>query len=297
MAKEKLGRFKSDEARLEFLEMYDRMVEKWPVSSEELDVATGFGTTHVRQSGPGTGSPILLVHPNIGTSLAWWRLVGPLAADHEVFAVDTIGALGRSFQTVPIRGAADYATWLGDVITGLGIAPPHVVGYSEGGYVAMCSALGSVSITSLVAIEPGGAIAKVSARFLGAMVAAGIKAQFSDDALRRFAERISPGVEFADGEMETVLFGGKNFRQGLPFPKRFTDEELQNINVPTLLFMGAKTELYDPVAAADRATRLMPDVETVIVPDAQHGLPFQFPELTTTTILDFVAQIDGRPRG
>jgi hypothetical protein len=38
----------------------------------------------------------------------------------------------------------------------------------------------------------------------------------------------------------------------------------------------------------------MPDVETMVVPDAQHGLPFQYPELTTETILDFVARVEAR---
>lgn len=294
MASMKLGRFKSEEARLEFLRLYDEVLGHWPVTSEESDVDTEFGKTHVRLSGGPAGSPIVLVHPNIGTSLAWWRLVGPLAQVHQVFAIDTIGALGRSVQTKPISDASDYARWLSDVIRLLDLEDPHLVGYSEGGYVVMSAALEDVPIRSLVAIEPGGAIAKISKRFLAAMIVAGVKAQFSDKALSQFAERISPGVEFAPGEMETALYGAKNFKPGLPFPRRFTDGELGSIHQPTLLYMGAETELYDPVEASERAHRLMPDVETVIVPEAQHGLPFQYPELTTRTILDFVARAEGR---
>ena len=294
MPEKKVGHFKSEEARAEFLRRYDEMLEHWPVPSAELELDTDYGTTHVRRSGSPDSSSMVLVHPNLGTSLAWWRLVEPLAKAHQVFAVDTIGALGRSVQTRAVAGASDYARWLGDVIEGLDVNDTHLVGFSEGGYVAMSAALGGVQVRSLVAIEPGGAIAKVSKRFLGAMVVAGIKAQFSDSALQQFAERISPGVEFAPGEMETVLYGAKNFKAALPFPKRFTDEELTAIDVPTLLYMGADTQLYDPAAAAERANRLMPDVETTIVPQAQHGLPFQYPELTTKTILDFVARVEAR---
>jgi pimeloyl-ACP methyl ester carboxylesterase len=290
----KVGRFKSEEARTEFLRRYDEMLRHWPVAAEELEVDTEHGTTHVRRSGKPDASSIVLVHPNLGTSLAWWRLVEPLALVHQVFAVDTIGALGRSVQTKPIVDASDYAGWLGGVIEELDLDGTHLVGYSEGGYVAMSAALGGVPVRSVVAIEPGGAIAKVSKRFLAAMVVAGVKAQFSDRALQQFAERISPGVEFAPGEMETVLYGGKNFNAALPFPKRFTDEELTAIDMPTLLYMGADTELYDPKAAAERANQLMPDVETMVVPDAQHGLPFQYPELTTKTILDFVKRVEAR---
>lgn len=294
MSESKVSRFKSEQAREEFLRRYDEMLRHWPVASEELDVDTLYGITHVRRSGRPDFSPMVLVHPNLGTSLAWWRLVEPLAQAHQVFAVDTIGALGRSVQTRPIVDASDYARWLGGVLKELGLDGAHLVGYSEGGYVAIASALGGVPIRSLSAIEPGGAIAKIRKRFLGAMLVAGVKAQFSDTALQQFAERISPGVEFASGEMETVLYGAKNFKAALPFPKRFTDEELSLIDVPTLLYMGANTELYDPEAAAERANRLMSDVETMIVPEAKHGLPFQNPELTTKTILDFVAGVEAR---
>lgn len=294
MSEVKVGRFKSDEAQAEFTRMYDEMLANWPVPARELDVETRFGTTHVRRSGDPEGTPIVLLHPHTATSLAWWRLVEPLAATHDVLTPDTIGALGRSVQTKPLKDATDYAAWLGDVIAQLGLDPPHLVGYSEGGYVAMSAALGSLPIASLVAIEPGGAVEKVSRRFLGAMIAAGIKSVFSDKALEQFAERISPGVDFAPGEMETVLHGARNFKPALPFPKRFTDDELRQITVPTLLYMGAKTELYDPVKVAERAQRLMPEVETLIVPDAQHGLPFQYPDLTTKTILDFIARVEAR---
>lgn len=294
MSKVKVGRFKTDEAEAQFVRMYDEMLANWPVPAQELDIETRFGTTHIRRSGDPAGSPIVLLHPHTGSSLAWWRLVGPLAATHDVLAPDTIGALGRSVQTRPLEGATDYASWLGDVIAQLGLDSPHLVGYSEGGYVAMSAALGSVPIASLVAIEPGGAVAQIRRRFLGAMIAAGVKSTFSDKALEQFAERISPGVDFAPGELETVLHGGRNFKHALPFPKRFTDDELQRITLPTMLYMGAATELYDPVKAADRAERLMPDVETLIVPNAQHGLPFQYPDLTTQTILDFIARIEAR---
>jgi pimeloyl-ACP methyl ester carboxylesterase len=294
MSGTKVGRFRSEEARAEFLGMYESMREHWPVAAEEMDVETGYGTTHVRRSGVGGASPIVLIHGNMGTSLMWWRLMAPLSAVRPVFALDTMGALGLSVQTKPIEGASDYGAWMGDVITQLGLDRPHLVGFSEGGYVAMNAALGSVPVGSLVAIEPGGAIAKISKRFLGAMAVAGIKAQFSDNALRDFARRLTPGFEFVPGEIEMMTRGAKSFKPALPFPRRFTDEELENITVPTLLYMGSDTELYDPVEAAARANEFIPDVETLIVPEARHGLPFQFPELTINTILDFATRVEAR---
>jgi pimeloyl-ACP methyl ester carboxylesterase len=274
--------------------MYEKMLQHWPVDFEDLEVETDYGTTQVRRSGEGAGSPIVLIHGNSGTSLSWWRLVQQLAETRRVFALDTLGGLGLSVQTKPIEGASDYSAWMDGVLTSLDLDSPHLVGFSEGGYVAMNVALKPGAARSLVAIEPGGAIAPISKRFLGAMAVAGINAQFSDKALHEFAMRITPGFEFVPGEIETMTFGAKNFKAALPFPKKFSDEELADIDAPTLLLMGADTELYDPDDAATRARRLIPDVETIIVPDAQHGLPFQYPELTTRTILDFVTRVESR---
>ena len=86
----------------------------------------------------------------------------------------------------------------------------------------------------------------------------------------------------------------KTFRQALPFPRRLEDEDLQRITTPTLLYMAADSEVYDPEQVAERAGRLMPDVEVVIVPEAQHGLPFQYPELTTKTVLEFITRVEAR---
>jgi pimeloyl-ACP methyl ester carboxylesterase len=62
------------------------------------------------------------------------------------------------------------------------------------------------------------------------------------------------------------------------------------MRVPTLLYMAAETELYDPAAAAARAASLMPDVEATVVDGAHHGLPFQFPAAAAAAIVDFVGR-------
>jgi pimeloyl-ACP methyl ester carboxylesterase len=289
--RERIGRFRDGAARRAFVGRYERAVRThWPVQCEELDVETRFGVTHVRRSGRGLGPVLVLLHPHMGTSVAWYRLAGLFDGGRRVVAVDTIGALGLSVQTAPITGPGDYGLWVRDVLDGLGLAErAHLVGYSEGGYVAMCAALGgSDRLGSVVAIEPGGAIARVRTRFLAAMVWAGLRAQFDRDTLRAFGERLSPGIDLADDVWDMAITGACGFRPGLPPPKRFTDAQLRSIRTPTLLYMAADTELYDPIAAARRAGALLPDVETVVVDGAQHGLPYQFPELTTAAVIAFV---------
>ncbi|MEX2486069.1 MAG: hypothetical protein WD377_00485 [Nitriliruptoraceae bacterium] len=105
----RVAAFRSVGARERFNALYDRaVVELWPVPSEELDVPTSFGTTRIRRSGTGAGAPLLLLHGNSGTSVGWFTVVGPLAATHEVLAVDVIGTVGRSVQATLIGWQASW---------------------------------------------------------------------------------------------------------------------------------------------------------------------------------------------
>ena len=63
-------------------------------------------------------------------------LVSALAEQPPVFTPDTIGTPGRSVQKAMIRSAADLAVWLDDVLDQLGLNDVHLVGYSEGGWIA-----------------------------------------------------------------------------------------------------------------------------------------------------------------
>lgn len=296
--KPKLAAFRSDEVRDRFYDLYDRaMQEVWPVPSEEVDVDTGFGATRVHRSGVGGGAPLVLVHGHAGTSVGWGPLVGRLAAVREVLAVDVIGALGRSVQTRPVEDPSDLATWFRDLLDGLGVERAHVVGFSEGGFVAFHAALGNVDrAASLVAVDAAGTIERVKVGFLGSMVWAGLKTAVGvPGALRAFGERMTPGVELPEIWWDMATVGAKGFRHALPMPRKLTDDQLRRLTVPTLLYMAADTEVYDAAKAADRARRLLPDVEIVVVEDAQHGLPFTHADRVWPDVLDFLDRHEPAP--
>lgn len=287
----KIARFRSDEVRGRFHELYDRaMAELWPVPSEELDVDTRFGTTRVHRSGQGAGCPLVLVHGHAGTSVGWGPLVGRLTQGHQLLVVDVIGALGRSVQTRPIDGTADLAVWFRDLVDGLGVRRAHVIGFSEGGFVAFHATLDNADrVASLVAIDSAGTIERVKLQFLGSMAWAGLRAAVGvPDALRHFAQRMTPGVEFPDVWWEMVTVGARGFRHALPMPKKVTDDDLRRLTTPTLLYMAGNSEVYDARKAAERAEALMPDVEIVVVDGAQHGLPFTHADRVWPDVLDFV---------
>ena len=293
----RVGHFRSDEARGRFFELYDRAVEElWPVPSEELDVDTSFGTTRVRRSGDGKGSPLVLVHGSSGTSVGWYTLVTPLAEHHQVLAVDVIGALGRSVQTRPVEGTEDLAVWFRELLDGLGIEHAHLIGYSEGGFVAFHAALGNADrLATLVAIDAGGTVERIKLRFWASLAWTILKVAVRvPNALRDFGQRLTPGVEISELQWDLMTTGAKGFRQALPMPRKVSDEHLRQLTTPTMLYMAANSEVYDASKAATRAQALMPDVEVVIVEGAQHGLPLTHPDRTWADIRQFIARHEPR---
>ena len=122
-ARDRIGGFKHPGDQERLYVVYDVFAaDDWPVPAEELDVETSFGSTHLRRSGPVGGTPIVLIHPSSATSIGWYRLVEPLAAQHPVIAVDTIGTAGRSVQTAPVTNAQDLARRLDEALDVVGVS-------------------------------------------------------------------------------------------------------------------------------------------------------------------------------
>jgi pimeloyl-ACP methyl ester carboxylesterase len=118
------------------------------------------GMTALVHSRSGSGSPLLLFHA-LGSSRAAWEPVIPALAEHaDVIAIDLPG-LGDSpplpdgVEPSPKALAAAVAAFLDEQ----GIAVPHVVGNSLGGWVAMELAairpLASVTLLSPAGMWPG----------------------------------------------------------------------------------------------------------------------------------------------
>jgi len=84
----------------------------------------------------GTGTPMVLVHGNTGSS-TWWSLVMDMPG-HRVVAPD-LPNFGRSDQ-LDVADIDVYADHLAAFITALGLDAPVVVGHSLGGAVVMSMA-------------------------------------------------------------------------------------------------------------------------------------------------------------
>lgn len=104
----------------------------------------------------GSGEPLALVHP-LGAGIVVWRpVIGRLARERDVVAMDLPGfggsaAAGDGF----VPSAANLAREVGDLLAELGVERPHVAGISLGGWVALEMAKAG-NAASVCAISPAG---------------------------------------------------------------------------------------------------------------------------------------------
>lgn len=104
----------------------------------------------------GSGPPLLLLHGLGGSIVVWKPVLGLLAAERDVIAVDLPG-----FGSSPMAGGAAgerpaaMAATLAELCASLGAPRPHVAGNSLGAWVALEMAKAGAA-ASVAAISPAG---------------------------------------------------------------------------------------------------------------------------------------------
>ncbi|MFD2468930.1 alpha/beta fold hydrolase [Amycolatopsis silviterrae] len=279
------GTFANPKAQERYFAAYAEALRKWPVPAEERDVETKFGPTRVRSSGPAGGTPIVLLHGVMGSSLSWYPHLAELAARHPVYAIDSIGEPGHSVETVAVRTDDDLAEWLSEVLDSLGHEKVCLAGVSRGGFLALNLATRSPGrIAGVIGLEPAGFAAINVAKFvLWALKEIG--PWLLPAAIQR---RIVAGDPEVRRTLRPLLFATFAYKAQLPPQHVFTDNELRAIEVPVLLVLGERSHIHRAREVADRVAALKnPRIRTEIVPGATHALTLQQPGLVTARVLDF----------
>jgi pimeloyl-ACP methyl ester carboxylesterase len=291
---DELGHWKSPAAEATFRRLVDELVgETWPTALETTEIATRFGSVVVR-SADGTGEPVVLL-PGFGAPA---EMHGPDLleglAGRPYHLVETLGDVGPSVQTAPIRDADDEAAWLIEVLDGLGLRRADLVGSSLGVYRIMNLAVRDPArVRSIVGIEP--ATARPGSRFLRHGFAVLLASMAPMPARRRAAARLHmPGLD--DRRLTKVgRLAYTKHVSGHPRPAWLDDEQLASIRVPSLFVLAEASELHDADAVADRLRRTMPTADVVVVPNAGHSLPMSHPALVGHHIGAFLDALGRRP--
>ncbi|MCC5783238.1 alpha/beta hydrolase [Kocuria sp. CCUG 69068] len=288
-----------------------------PPGAERSYVSTavgGLGVLHAGAPIPGR-YPIVLVHGG-GTdssSISWYRLVEPLAADREVWAVDLPG-FGTSMDLAPVGGPGAMADVLAETLAALGVGPAAVCGVSMGGDVALNLALSHPErVVGLVLIAPGGLVPSLGSA--GMHRAAWLAAQLPDRVLlpagrlaNRFVRAAQRAIvkdparlpaevveEFARLARDPRgVLGYARYNQATLGRDRMLNnltERVQEIGVPALFFHGADDPIVDPEGSR-RAAELMPRARLVLVPDCGHWAQLERHDEFLAQVHPFLTEMD-----
>ncbi|MEM7275779.1 MAG: alpha/beta hydrolase, partial [Actinomycetota bacterium] len=233
---------------------------------------TSFGPTRVYRW-PGGGPPVVFLHGMGDTSIRWIPYAEQLG-DHDVYAVDIMGDVGASRQTVGFTSAADYPDWLDQTIRGLGVTRPTIVGESLGGYLALAHAVtatGADRPAATVAFDPVGVVKLRLARFM-AMGAWGLVGTMSPGPVRRaIGRRLHQPLLLDKDGLRLYVAGQRGHPPKLPPLPVFTDEELATITTPVRVLAGARSTVFDVERLVKRVETTIPGGQARLLQDAGHG--------------------------
>src|SRR3954465_8328546 len=88
--------FRTAETRAALMAIYDAALRHWPIPFEASFVPTRYGRTHVIACGDAALPPLVLIPPVGVGAFVWSSIIAPLSAQRRVYALDTIGDVGKS---------------------------------------------------------------------------------------------------------------------------------------------------------------------------------------------------------
>lgn len=288
-----LATFISADTRHRYMTLYDGLLKNWPVPYVERYVSTSYGKTHVLVSGPEGAPPLVLLHGFMATNLMWETQIAELSRHYRCYSVQVVTDVGKSEQTAPVRGVADYVSWLKEVFAGLGLAKARLMGLSYGGFVATGLAVHAPELVEkAVLLCPAGTLSPLTPQFILRALPGMIT---KSSALLRWYWAWFFHDKRHLNHFYTDLFvaAWQTFQQSREFvqPSVYTDEELRRISCPTTVLIGEHEVIYKngPRVALQRAQAIIPGARTHLISNAAHVLTLDNPEETNRLVLEALA--------
>ncbi|HEX3009044.1 MAG TPA: alpha/beta hydrolase [Bacteroidales bacterium] len=268
---------------------YDAALRTWPVPYQSQTLRTHFGSTHLISCGPESALPVLLLHGQESSATMWMDNIQALSQANRVYAIDTPGDIGRSRPTQPMNSRQDYAAWLLEVVDQLQLGQVDLIGISYGGFLALNFTLAFPErVKRLILLTPGiPNFGPPTARWAAyGMPMLLFPSRFT---VKWFINGASTkGYQPQDPVQEQMIVSVPQLRKRLFLRPVFTNEELRGITTPCFLLIGDNDILYNPVQAAQQACQLIPNLTAVLIPNANHFLNSDQPEIVNTHLLRFL---------
>lgn len=261
--------FKSPKGRQEIMELYDSILERWPVDYEMLDIPTRHGKTSVIACGSENLPAMILIHGSTSNATMWIGDVAEYSKNYRVYAVDIPGEPGKSEAVRLDMDSPAFIEWLEDLVTSLQIKSFSLIGMSLGGWIALKFAISkSKMVEKLVLICPSGIEAARKSFGLRALFCL-IQGERGIHKLNKIVYGNQP-VPKEVIEVSTILT--RNFNPRMDTPPVFSDQNIRQLTMPVLYIAGKLDALLQSEKSAKRLKSLLPNAQINIIPNAGHAL-------------------------
>ena len=230
----------------------------------------------------GAGEPLFLLHGGFVGAGAWAAQIPALAAGHHVFVPERRGH-GRTPDVPGPYTTEVMAAETAAVIEALVREPAHVVGWSDGAYVAAHLALHRPDLVRSAVLIGQALCRDGETRAVRELMHDPQLAEyFRDD----YAKTSPDGPEHYDVIADKIV---TMWRHPLEMPI----DELSRITAPVLVMQGDDDGVRIDWNLA--LARALPRGQFAVVPGTGHAAPMQKPELVNAMILDFLSSQGADP--
>lgn len=290
--------FSTPHGHAAMMDWYARALERANIEYETLTVPTRRGETHLVASGPHDAPPVVLLHGMEGNAASWRHQLIGLHSDFRLFALDIVGSAGKSSPARLSHDGYEYAEWLADVLTALGLDRAHLVGISNGSWqILKFAAYAPERIASAVLMSANG-IAPVRFPFSLARLMDRAAVRAAKDVLapalltrgmvrRAVTHTYVADADFDPHEIEWFYLLAKYYRFRFP-PGPVSDAELASLSAPTLLLMGEGEQFFPIAKVIARARQHMPHLQAEVVAGVGHNMCTDNPRLINERLRQFI---------
>jgi len=240
----------------------------------------------------GEGEPLLLIHGGTATSRSWASHLPAFTEHFRVFTPDSRGH-GRTDNPT---GELDYRVMADDVaavVSVLGLQRPLVLGYSDGGQIALELGIRYPGLARALVL--GGTQFRFSQAYLEAVrTLLGIAE--GEEVDPETLEREQPDWVAYLHEAHGHVYGSgywKTFVRQIASlwltPLSYTSEDLAAVTDPVLVLVGDRDEGALPEEAVE-LFRLLPNAELAVAPASDHGFIETKADLFDELALDFLVR-------
>jgi pimeloyl-ACP methyl ester carboxylesterase len=239
----------------------------------------------------GSGTPVVLLHANTGSSRVWeYQIPAFTAAGYRVIAFDRRG-WGRT-EVEPGAQPGTAADDLRGLLDSLGIQRIHLVGTAGGGFVALDFAISyPARLRSLVVANTIGGVQDADFAELNRRLR---PPEFG--ALPPEIREVGPSYRAANPEgtkrwveLEKLSRPPGPVAPAQPLRNHLTFSLLETIHTPTLLLTG-DSDLFAPPPMVRMFAAHMKGAEVVIVPEAGHSTYWEKPDVFNRAVLRFLGK-------